>query len=80
MTTTRQALTDSWVNIGSGPLFLETPMLSSIAVHIGDTTPANDSDAYHGLHGPDHLSYEGDSQCYVRALNDTGVVIYTTSS
>lgn len=78
MGTTRKSLTkETWTNLGTGPIFIETPMLSNIAVCFDENDPELTSQDFHALHGPDCLTYEGEANCYVRALNDSGVVIFT---
>lgn len=80
MSTTKTALSDQWIALGTGPLMAEAPALSNIALHFGDTAPTATETAFHTLLGPTALTYEGRQTCYAKALNDNASVIYTVGA
>lgn len=53
MSTTKQPLSQTtWTRLSTGPVMIDAPMLTNVAIFFGDAAPAADEGAYHTLIGP----------------------------
>lgn len=81
MSTTKQTLSQTaWTQLSTGPVMIDAPMLTNVAVHFGQMPPDMTETAYHTLVGPTSLTYEGEQAAYARSLSAQGHVIFTAAA
>lgn len=80
MATQEIALTRAWLEIGQGPMLIETKQMNYAQLHFGNAAPADDTRAFHELPGPGGFTYGGTSKCFARAAYDTAHIVVTEGS
>ena len=68
---------DSWTEIGTGPLLVETKQRQNAFLHFADAAPATGETAYHNLVGPAAFSYGGTAKCFARAAHGDAKIVVT---
>lgn len=77
MATTGYSLTETWVEVGTGPLLVETTSNFDVRLYTGSSAPQVDHDVYHYLGSFSSFYYPGTDKVYVRAgsTSESSVVV-----